>query len=113
MNLRLPILLATLVLPVSATLAGDLHRDAAIGGAIGGALGGVAGAELGGRQGAILGAGVGAALGSGIGTRDVLDYRDDGVQERHRYRERNYHPAKHGRSHGRFCPPGQAKKGRC
>lgn len=110
MSIRLAILLAALVLPASATLAGDLHRDAAIGGAIGGALGGVAGAELGGRQGAILGSGVGAALGSGITTRD---YRVDGVQERHRYRERNYHPAKHGRSQGRFCPPGLAKKGRC
>ncbi|MCL7751410.1 hypothetical protein LV475_07345 [Guyparkeria hydrothermalis] len=103
-------LLAALILPTTAAFGGELHRDAAIGGAIGGALGGVVGAEVGGREGAIVGSGIGAAVGTGVTTRNSRDdryYRDDGHHERHRYRET------HGHGHGHFCPPGQAKKGRC
>ena len=104
MSVRIPTLLAALVLPATTALAGDLHQEAAIGGAIGGALGGVVGAEVGGREGAIVGSGVGAAIGTGITTRDHDGYRD---QERQRHEIRGHsHPS-------RFCPPGLAKQGRC
>ncbi|MEQ8493195.1 MAG: hypothetical protein RLW42_03140, partial [Gammaproteobacteria bacterium] len=73
------------------------------GGAVGGAIGGAVGAELGGREGAVIGAGVGAAAGTAINTRDHVEVeRRDGRS--HHY----FQPAP-----GRFCPPGQAKKGRC
>ncbi|MGR8920493.1 MAG: glycine zipper 2TM domain-containing protein [Gammaproteobacteria bacterium] len=88
----------------SAASAGDLTTDAAIGGAIGGAVGGVIGAELGGREGAILGAGVGAAAGASIGTSDHA-----GKATRPHGHSYGYHSP----PQGRFCPPGQAKKGRC
>jgi outer membrane lipoprotein SlyB len=95
------------LLPLSA-LAGDLTTDAAIGGAIGGAVGGAVGAEVGGRDAAVIGAGVGAAAGTAIMTRDSERRRDDGYERRERYDD--YH---HGHSQPQFCPPGQAKKGRC
>lgn len=94
----------------SAAWAGSLTTDAAVGGAIGGALGGAVGAELGGREGAVIGAGVGAAAGTAINTRDHQEptrhYDDRPVyhEEHHHYDDR---------SKGKFCPPGQAKKGRC
>lgn len=88
--------------------ADDLVKDAAIGGAIGGGLGGAVGAELGGKQGAVIGAGVGAAAGAAIATDDDNDDAHD-------------HPANPSavvvvptaQPKGNFCPPGQAKKGRC
>lgn len=99
-----------LMLGTSVTTHADgLTRDAAIGGAIGGALGGAVGAELGGREGAIIGAGVGAAAGSAINTQDHA----------HRPRHEVYHygapasPPGVPFQGGGFCPPGQAKKGRC
>lgn len=89
----------------AASWADDLVKDAAIGGAIGGALGGAVGAEVGGKTGAIVGAGVGAATGAAIATND------------------NDHDSHHANApevvvvptpqQGHFCPPGQAKKGRC
>jgi len=88
-----------------ATLADDQVKDAAIGGALGGALGGAVGAEVGGKQGAVIGAGVGAAAGAAIAT-------DDGDNHHHHQADVPstvlIAPAQ-----GRFCPPGQAKKGRC
>ena len=106
MSARIPTLLAALILPATAAVGGDLHRDAAIGGAIGGALGGVVGAELGGREGAILGSGIGAAVGTGMTTREY-DHGDYRHRERYRHETRGHsHPS-------RFCPPVQAKKGRC
>ena len=85
--------------------AGD-KLDAAVGGAAGGAVGAVIGDELGDRNGAIIGAAAGAAIGAAIAT-DGNDDRHDGHHEDH--------PTvvivdDH---QGRFCPPGQAKKGRC
>ena len=82
----------------------DVVKDAAIGGAIGGALGGAVGAEVGGKEGGIVGAGVGAAAGAAIATHDDHDNHHADAPEvvvvpEHR--------------HGDFCPPGQAKKGRC
>ncbi|KTG16210.1 MULTISPECIES: glycine zipper domain-containing protein [unclassified Guyparkeria] len=107
MSVRIPTLLAALILPATAAMGGDLHKDAAIGGAIGGALGGVVGAEVGGREGAIVGSGIGAAVGTGVSTRDHDDHGD------YRYRERHRHEIQHNSHPSRFCPPGQAKKGRC
>ena len=94
--------------------AGDLTIDAAVGGAIGGAVGGVIGAELGGRDGAIAGAGLGAAAGVAINTseRDEREYRGE-RDDRAEYHHRNDGgPPEHPHA-SRFCPPGQAKKGRC
>ena len=86
----------------------DLTVDAAIGGAIGGAVGGAIGAELGGRDGAIIGASVGAAAGTAINTTEYA------TPDRHRVHSYEYRaPRYHSPPQGRFCPPGQAKKGRC
>jgi hypothetical protein len=72
------------------------------------------GAELGGRDGAIAGAGLGAAAGVAINTID----HEEGQREHNprskydRHDEDHYNDGKH--SHSKhFCPPGQAKKGRC
>lgn len=89
--------------------ADNLTLDAAIGGGLGGALGGAAGAELGGRDGAILGSAAGAAIGTAINTDG--DYPKKRVQHRRVIEvepEPSYRVAP-----SRFCPPGQAKKGRC
>ena len=88
--------------------ANDLTVDAAIGGAVGGALGGAVGAELGGREGAIIGAGIGGAAGTAINTRDHADNKSQ-YSEGRKHHSHSYHAP----SQGRFCPPGQAKKGRC
>ena len=97
-----------LALAASLATAGDLTVDAAIGGAVGGAVGGAIGAEFGGREGAIVGAGIGAAAGTAINTRDHAEGGDG-----ERYYRRHDHDAYHAPPQGRFCPPGQAKKGRC
>jgi outer membrane lipoprotein SlyB len=91
-------------LVASTASADDLVKDAAIGGAIGGAVGGAVGAEVGGKQGAVVGAGVGAAAGAAIATQN------DGDGHHARTPEVVFVPAP---QQGRFCPPGQAKKGRC
>jgi len=87
--------------------------DAAIGGGVGGATGAAIGNEVGGRDGAILGGALGAAVGTAITT--------DSEEHRHepRYvepaRQREYYEPAPAAVHpsGGFCPPGQAKKGRC
>jgi len=102
-----------LILMLGASLAsqaGSLTTDAAIGGAIGGALGGAVGAELGGRQGAIVGAGVGAAAGTAINTQGYSSQPSH--HEVYHYHESAQPPGVPFQGGG-FCPPGQAKKGRC
>ncbi|MES2663010.1 MAG: glycine zipper domain-containing protein [Pseudomonadota bacterium] len=98
---------AIMMLSSSISYAGDLTTDAAIGGAIGGAVGGAVGAEVGGREGAIIGAGVGGAAGAAINTKD--HQQNDTHSER--YEKVNIYEER--RHNGGFCPPGQAKKGRC
>lgn len=98
--------LLLLVVLAPSALAGSLTRDAAIGGAVGGALGGAVGAELGGREGAIVGAGIGAAAGTAINTQGYQRPPPPPIYHDHDY-------PSHGHPEGRFCPPGQAKKGRC
>lgn len=91
----------------SSVWAGDQSLDAAVGGALGGGLGAFVGSELGGRSGAILGGGLGGAAGAAIAT--------DG-DRRPRYARPPGESAPSGLWYAppsRFCPPGQAKKGRC
>ena len=92
-------------------MAGDQSLDAAVGGAVGGGLGAFIGNEIGGRNGAVLGGALGAAAGAVVATD----------HERHHPQRPNYSYHNHLRPYyyvppravGRFCPPGQAKKGRC
>lgn len=84
--------------------------DAAIGGGIGGAVGAAIGNEVGGRDAAIIGGGIGGAVGTAINTDEGNssgEHHESG--EHYEYRER--HDDHHNDDH--FCPPGQAKKGRC
>lgn len=103
---------------VAGVATADSSTDAAIGGAIGGGLGSYLGNEVGGDTGAVLGGALGAATGAAIAT--------DGDDRRPAYRPDYRYPAApyfgyptpygYGRAYshpGRFCPPGQAKKGRC
>ena len=106
-------LLAPALLVLS--LAGSVHAggSTAIGGAVGGAAGAVIGEAVGGREGAIIG----GALGGGVGAAAGYDNERDGrrVRDGRRYEERgDYYEDDRRRSRGSdFCPPGQAKKGRC
>ncbi len=104
MNIRYFALALSLV--VVQANANDSTVDAAIGGGIGGAAGAAVGNEVAGRDGAIIGGALGAAVGAGIAT--------DGAPPSPRVKlpkvqvyEHDSHP------HSHFCPPGQAKKGRC
>lgn len=93
--------------------AGNSTLDAAVGGAVGGATGAAIGNEVGGRDGAILGGAVGAAVGTAITTDSDEHHPEPHYVEQPR-RHEYYEPAPtavHPR--GGFCPPGQAKKGRC
>ena len=103
---RLAVLAATLC--AGSASAGDPSIDAAIGGALGGGAGAFLGSELGGREGAILGGALGGATGAAVTTHGSRAPREVYVP---------YHPAPapyHAPPrHGYFCPPGQAKKGRC
>jgi len=104
-----PYCFALLLLATAPVVAEDLTVDAAIGGAVGGAIGGAIGAEVGGRDGAIVGAGLGAATGAAINTREHAE------SEQHTH-DRNPPVSDHSHAHphgSTFCPPGQAKKGRC
>ena len=109
---RLSALGMSVLLGIAANATAEgLTRDAAIGGAIGGALGGAVGAELGGRQGAIVGAGVGAATGAALNTQE---YAQPPRHDVYYYNGGDGgHPAGVPHQNGGFCPPGQAKKGRC
>jgi len=102
------ILLAISISAVTVANAGNSTLDAAIGGGIGGAAGAAIGNEVGGREGAIAGSALGAAVGTALNTGAKIPiesslpetrYEDEEPRRRHRH----YH----------FCPPGQAKKGRC
>jgi outer membrane lipoprotein SlyB len=114
MKSRVPfrtVLLLT-ALTSSPAWAGDT-AEAPIAAGIGGAVGAAVGSEVGGRNGAIVGAGVGAAAGAAIATHDD----DDDREHRREVREAPadgyvvyVYPDDHRPS---FCPPGQAKKGRC
>ncbi|MFT4584311.1 MAG: hypothetical protein ACI915_002260 [Gammaproteobacteria bacterium] len=113
MNHSIVVTISFFLFLLSPANAEDLTIDAAIGGAVGGAIGGALGAELGGREGAIAGAGLGAAAGVAINTADH-DAHEGGRYEDRRQEGSYYRSQSDNRKHGKqFCPPGQAKKGRC
>jgi outer membrane lipoprotein SlyB len=96
----------SLVSLISTTaLADNENLNAALGGALGGGVGGLVGNAVGGRTGAIVGSGLGAAAGAALTTQN---------QERYGRRSRySAHEYESSRERGYYCPPGQAKKGRC
>ena len=102
-------LVVALVLTLTGTevLADNSTLDAAIGGGLGGAAGAAIGQEIAGREGAMIGAALGGAAGAAASTNDELQH--SGPQRKTGYR--SLPPPE--RSNGYFCPPGQAKKGRC
>ena len=101
------VLFAVAVGITTAANAGSSPLEAAIGGGVGGAAGAAIGNEVGGREGAIAGSALGAAVGTALNT--------DSQPERRSSNARRYYdePRSDGHPHKRFCPPGQAKKGRC
>ena len=87
---------AGLMLASSFTLADSSTLDAAIGN------------ELGGREGAIVGGAIGGGVGAAVTTSNSsreaeLRHRESETHRDYRDTQRSDH----------FCPPGQAKKGRC
>ena len=120
MNIRYLILVFTLV--VVEANADSSTLDAAIGGGIGGAAGAAIGNEIGGRDGAIIGGALGGAVGAAVNTYEKPQqtswqretyYRNDYPHYDYNYPHyRSVYP-QHEHPRSRFCPPGQAKKGRC
>jgi hypothetical protein len=114
MKNRLAYGLLAVVLSTGAS-ADSLTANAALGGGLGGALGAFVGSEIGGTSGAIVGGAIGGATGSAIATngyrreRVVVRPVRPVVAERYYVYDDDYRYGH--RSH--FCPPGQAKKGRC
>lgn len=106
---KLALVFATMMV-ISPIAIANQTLDAAVGGALGGAVGGAIGSELGGRDGAIIGAGVGAAAGSAMMTKEDYEYDRPHYPKKQRVYYNNYY---YGHPHGRFCPPGLAKQGRC
>jgi hypothetical protein len=106
MTRRLSLIMLTLTLATTA-LADDESLRAAVGGGVGGAAGAYVGSELAGRNGAIVGGALGAATGAAVATEG-----SDADERSARHDTRGHHHP-HGGHPGRFCPPGQAKKGRC
>ena len=121
--------LMTIVLTLFATAA-QAHDDRSrplLGAGIGAAVGAAIGNEIGGRNEAIIGSAIGGAVGAAIATRNRQErydrydrYRrverygdyDRPIDHRHarRYHNDRRWVSPHG---GSFCPPGQARKGRC
>lgn len=109
---------AVVALAAMPAVAADPSVEAAIGGAVGGGVGAYLGNEVGGSTGAVVGGAVGAATGAAIATDGNNNYRPRYPAPAYQapppppapyYYDRAY-PY---RSPGTFCPPGQAKKGRC
>jgi hypothetical protein len=86
--------------------------DAAVGSAVGGGLGALLGNEAAGRNGAIVGGALGAATGAAVATQNDRRPRYDYPPRYYSYPPtyRSFPPGPPGPY---FCPPGQAKKGRC
>ena len=111
MKTKCKVLLVVLPFLSLPAVADNSTLDAAIGGGLGGAVGGAVGNELGGRDGAIIGAGVGAAAGAAISTSENGESKHESGSRKSRPDVRveyDRYPARRS-----FCPPGQAKKGRC
>jgi len=106
MHIRYLVLVFTLM--VIEANADNSTLDAAIGGGIGGAAGAAIGNEVGGRDGAIIGGALGGAVGAAVTTDDESQHSSS---HKKTYYRSDHHRHEHSSSH--FCPPGQAKKGRC
>lgn len=130
MNIRYFIIAFTLM--VVEANADSSTLDAAIGGGVGGAAGAAIGNEVGGRDGAIIGGALGGAVGAAVNTEEKPKhvstqretYTGDNHHHRHYQDYRNDYPyyndpyymgiyPQYVYPRSRFCPPGQAKKGRC
>jgi phage tail tape-measure protein len=96
-----------LAITTASVYADDSTLDAAIGGGIGGAAGAALGNEIGGRDGAIIGGALGGAVGAAVNTEENNYHGDSSKKASYRSERQYMRPA------SRFCPPGQAKKGRC
>lgn len=96
-----------LALTTASVNADNSTLDAAIGGGIGGAAGAAIGNEIGGRDGAIIGGALGGAVGAAVNTDEKHDHGGSSKKATYRSEPQYMRPA------SRFCPPGQAKKGRC
>ena len=105
MNIRYVVL--SFALTSTPVMADNSTLDAAIGGGIGGAAGAAIGNEIGGRDGAIVGGALGGAVGAAVNTDKNNDHSSLSKRSSYRDEPRYAHPS------SRFCPPGQAKKGRC
>ena len=105
MNIKYTVL-AILLLAVEAN-ADNSTLDAAIGGGIGGAAGAAIGNEVGGRDGAIIGGALGGGIGAAVATDKEPDHAHTRETHYEKARPRSSEPVNY------FCPPGQAKKGRC
>jgi len=105
MNIRYLVVVFSLM--VVEANADNSTLDAAIGGGIGGATGAAIGNEVGGRDGAIIGGALGGAIGTAISTDE--EPRHTSVHRKTYY----ISEPRHEHSSSGFCPPGQAKKGRC
>jgi len=105
MAMKMRYLIVVLSLMLVDANADNSTLDAAIGGGIGGAAGAAIGNEVGGRDGAIIGGALGGAVGAAVATDG--EPRHTSSHRKIYYRsEPRYEPSG-------FCPPGQAKKGRC
>jgi hypothetical protein len=105
MNIHYIVLSFTLI--SASAFADSSTLDAAIGGGIGGAAGAAIGNEIGGRDGAIVGGALGGAVGAAANTGGKHQDSNSGKKASYRGSPGYGYPA------SRFCPPGQAKKGRC
>ena len=118
LHMKIRYSLLSFALTSASAIAGNSTLDAAIGGGIGGAAGAAIGNEVGGRDGAIIGGALGGAVGVAINTDKKPQH--DSSYRKTSYRNDHYQHEHHGHKHhrhehysSRFCPPGQAKKGRC
>jgi len=105
--MKIRYILLSFTLTSASAIADNSTLDAAIGGGIGGAAGAAIGNEVGGRDGAIVGGALGGAIGAAVNTDD---------EPRHTTHRKTYYKTSvpsDGHSGSKFCPPGQAKKGRC
>jgi len=101
----------TLLLSTTAVKADNSTLDAAIGGGLGGAVGAAIGNEVGGRDGAVIGGALGGGVGAALTTNEKSGHDD--YRDRNEHHRTYYSTTGHLRPGSVFCPPGQAKKGRC
>ncbi|MCW3479781.1 glycine zipper domain-containing protein [Neisseriaceae bacterium JH1-16] len=97
-------------------MAGTAHASGStiLGGALGGAAGAAVGESVGGRDGAVIGGALGGSVGAAIGydnRSEPTRYVEPRRRDYPRYED--WDDDDQGRGRGYFCPPGQAKKGRC